>query len=54
MEKTYTYDFQTSQLLTEAQLKWMNEMLLENLPSEDEELEDIPEWTSEIELKKEG
>ena len=53
MQKDYTYNFVTSQPLTEAQIKWLNEQLLENLPSADEELEDIPEWTSEIELQKE-
>jgi|688.fasta_scaffold819141_2 hypothetical protein len=54
MEKTYTYDFQTSQPLTAAQLKWMNTQLLENLFSADEDIEDIPEWVSEIELQREG
>jgi hypothetical protein len=52
MEKDYTYNFVTSQPLTQAQIDWLNEQLLENLPSEDEEFEDIPEWTSEIELQK--
>ena len=53
MEKDYTYNFVTSQPLTEAQIKWLNEQLLDNLPSANEDLEDIPEWTSEIELQKE-
>jgi len=48
---SYTYNFQTSQPLTEAQLKWLNDHLLVYLPSEDEDdLSDIPEWTSEIKL----
>lgn len=47
----YTYNFQTSQPLTEAQINWLNEQLLEWLPSADEEdLSDIPEWTTEIKL----
>jgi hypothetical protein len=55
MEKDYTYNFVTSQPLTQAQIDWLNEQLLTNLPTEDEEdLSDIPEWTSEIELQKEG
>jgi hypothetical protein len=53
MEKDYTYNFVTSQPLTQAQIDWLNEQLLENLPTEDEDdLSDIPEWTSEIELQK--
>ena len=54
MEKDYTYNFVTSQPLTQKQIDWLNTQLLENLPSADEDLEDIPEWTSEIELQKEG
>lgn len=50
--KNYIYNFETSQPLTQKQIDWLNEQLLENLPSEDEDLEDIPEWTSEIELQK--
>jgi hypothetical protein len=53
MEKDYTYNFTTSQPLTQKQIDWLNEQLLENLPTEDQEdLSDIPEWTSEIELQK--
>lgn len=52
MEKDYTYNFITSQPLTQKQIDWLNFQLLENLPSENEDLEDIPEWTSEIELQK--
>ena len=50
MEKDYTYNFVTSQKLTQKQIDWLNEQLLENLPSADEDLEDIPEWTTEIKL----
>ena len=54
MEKDYTYNFVTSQPLTQAQIDWLNEQRLENLPySDDENLSDVPEWTSEIELQKE-
>ena len=52
MEKDYIYNFVTSQPLTQAQIDWLNIQLLENLPSADEDLEDIPEWPSEIELQK--
>ena len=52
MEKDYTYNFVTSQPLTQAQIDWLNDQLINHLPSEDENLEDIPEWTSEIELQK--
>jgi hypothetical protein len=52
MEKDYTYNFVTSQKLTQKQIDWLNKQLLENLPSDNEDLEDIPEWTSEIELQK--
>lgn len=53
MEKDYTYNFVTSQPLTQKQIEWLNIQLLENLPTEDEDdLSDIPEWTSEIELQK--
>jgi len=45
MEKDYTYNFVTSQPLTEKQIEWLNTQLLENLPSADEDL---------IELQKEG
>lgn len=49
MDTTYTYNFQTSQPLTQKQIDWLNEQLLDNLPTEDEsDLSDIPEWTSEI------
>jgi hypothetical protein len=44
----YTYNFQTSQPLSETQIKWLNNQL-SWLPSEND-LEDIPEWTTEIEL----
>lgn len=47
---TYTYNFQTSQPLTQTQIDYINQHILENLPSENEDLEDIPEWTTEIEL----
>lgn len=46
----YTYNFTTSQALTEKQLDWLNDQLINHLPSEDEDLEDIPEWTAEISL----
>lgn len=46
---TYTYNFQTSQPLTEAQIEWLNNQLWDNLPTEND-LEDIPEWTTEIKL----
>ena len=45
----YTYNFQTSQPLTQTQIDWLNEQLFENLPTEND-LEDIPEWTTEITL----
>jgi len=45
----YTYNFQTSQPLTEAQIEWLNNQLWDNLPTEND-LEDIPEWTTEIKL----
>ena len=45
----YTYNFQTSQPLTAAQIEWLNKQLIEYLPTENE-FEDIPEWTSEIQL----
>ena len=47
---TYTYNFQTSQQLTQYQIDYINLHILENLPSQNEELEDIPEWTTELEL----
>ncbi len=46
----YTYNFQTSQPLTQNQINWLNEQLWENLPTEND-LEDIPEWTTEIKLE---
>lgn len=47
----YTYNFTTSQALTEKQLDWLNDQLINHLPTEDEaDLSDIPEWTSEIEF----
>ena len=46
---TFTYNFQTSQQLTQAQINWLNEQLFENLPIEND-IEDIPEWTTEIKL----
>jgi hypothetical protein len=46
---TYTYNFQTSQPLTQTQIEWLNNRLWENLPT-DNDLEDIPEWTTEIKL----
>lgn len=53
MEKDYTYTFVTSQPLTQTQIDWLNIQLLEELPTEDKDnLSDIPEWTSEIELQK--
>jgi hypothetical protein len=45
----YTYNFQTSQPLTQTQIDWFNNQLWENLPTEND-LEDIPEWTTEIKL----
>ena len=47
---TYTYNFQTSQKLTQYQIDYINQHILENLPSQNEELEAIPEWTTELEL----
>ncbi len=44
----YTYNFKTSNPLTQRQIEWLNEQLLENLPSENEDLQDIPEWVSVI------
>ena len=46
---TYTYNFQTSQPLTQTQIEWLNNQLFDNLPTEND-LEDIPEWTTEIQL----
>ena len=56
MKKSYTYNFETSQPLTQTQIDWLNEQLFDNLPSEDENLSDIPVWTTEIQLveDKEG
>ena len=45
----YTYNFKTSQPLTEAQIEWLNNQLWDNLPTLNI-FEDIPEWTSEIRL----
>jgi hypothetical protein len=45
----YTYNFQTSDPLTKAQIEWLNNQLWDNLPTEND-LEDIPEWTTEIKL----
>jgi len=45
----YTYNFQTSQPLTETQLEWLNNQLWDELPTENG-LEDIPEWTTETKL----
>lgn len=47
---TYTYNFETSQKLTQYQIDYINQHILENLPSQKEDLEDIPEWTTELEL----
>lgn len=52
MQKDYTYNFVTSQKLTQKQINWLNTQLQAYLPSQKEDLEDIPEWTSEIELQK--
>ena len=49
----YTYNFQTSHPLTEAQIEFLNENLFDNLPSQNEDLDDIPEWTTEILLQVE-
>jgi hypothetical protein len=49
---TYTYNFQTSQPLTQYQIDYINQLILENLPSQNEDLEDIPEWTTELELSE--
>ena len=46
----YTYNFTTSQPLTQTQIEWLNNQLFDNLPTEND-LEDIPEWTSEIEYQ---
>jgi len=46
---SYTYNFQTSQPLTQTQIDWLNDQLWEQLPTENG-LEDIPEWTTEIKL----
>lgn len=45
----YTYNFTTSQPLTQTQIDWLNENLFDNLPTEND-FEDIPEWTTEIKL----
>ncbi len=51
---TFTYNFQTSQKLTEYQLDYLNDILMERLPTfNTDDLDDIPEWTTEIELVKE-
>lgn len=48
---TYTYNFNTSQPLTQYQIDFLNDILFDKLPSfNNETLEDIPEWTSEIKL----
>lgn len=48
----YTYNFETSQPLTPYQIEFLNDQLL-NLPSFNQEtLEDIPEWTTEIILQE--
>jgi len=55
--KMLTYSFETSQPLTEAQLIWLNDQLINNLPSEELEgfdFEDIPSLISEITLQTEG
>ncbi len=49
---TYVYNFTTSQPLTEYQIEWLNEQLFENLITEDPDLSDIPEWTTEVLLEK--
>lgn len=49
---TFTYNFQTSQQLTQTQIDYINFYILENLPSQNEDLEDIPEWTTELELSE--
>lgn len=47
----YTYNFTTSQPLTQYQIDFLNDILFDKLPSfNNETLEDIPEWTSEIEF----
>lgn len=48
---TYTYNFQTSQPLTQSQIDYINQILISELPSDHPDLEDIPEWTTEIELQ---
>ena len=45
----YTYNLETSQPLTESKIEWLNNQLWDNLPTEND-LEDIPEWTTEIKL----
>lgn len=45
----YTYNFETSQPLTPMQLEWLNRQLHDNIPSVCD-MEDIPEWMTEIEL----
>ncbi len=47
----YTYNFQTSDPLTVAQLEWLNEQLHEYIPTEND-FDDIPEWMTVIELQK--
>lgn len=50
-DMTYTYNFQTSQPLTQSQIDYINQILISELPSDHPDLEDIPEWTTEIELQ---
>ena len=53
MEKTYIYNFQTSQPLTQYQIDYINDILMDKLPTFNKDtLEDIPEWTTELELQK--
>ena len=47
----FVYNFETSQPLTQFQIDFLNKILFEDLPSQNEDLEDIPEWTSEILLQ---
>lgn len=47
----YTYNFNTSQPLTQYQIDFLNDILFDKLPTFNQDtLQDIPEWTSEIKL----
>ena len=47
----YTYNFETSQPLTPYQIDWLNNIIVNELISQKEDLSDIPEWTTVLELQ---